>query len=167
MKRDRRRSLRLERLEGKALLSAIHALQSVATPGTAGFKAGAAAGSVAVHTGGIIAPTHGRSANAANFTEHRIRPLGKLQLMSLSTVSAGGGFGQSVQLAHPGVASSFRTIAGLNPGSLLISPHGVSTSVHIASAGPGHFSFPTHAVSTSVQVSGANLTPNASALKSI
>jgi hypothetical protein len=170
MKRDRRRSLRLERLEGKALLSAINAFQGAQAPGAAKPKAGPT-GSVAIHSTALVVPTSGRPADSARTTSHPIHPLGKLQLGSLSTiVSAGGRFTPTGQFARRAVAARSVPTGGIVHAPIILSPRGVSEStspVHVNSV-PGQFSSSHAAAAGSVKVSGVlSGTPAASKLKTI
>ncbi len=162
MKRDRRRSLRLERLEGKALLSAVHGLSGGPALTSAGTGAGAtagsvsiqhaglgassnakAAGSVAIHHTGLDAATFARTTNPGG-AARRIRPLGKLQLMTLSTNVSAGGFGTSALLPHDAAAGPSLSVRGLTHGPILASTRGVAVSTGSVRVGSSldHFSIP-------------------------
>ncbi|HEY2156489.1 MAG TPA: hypothetical protein VGH33_12720 [Isosphaeraceae bacterium] len=175
MKRDRRRSLRLERLEGKALLSAVHGLPGINAPASAKVTAGAA-GSVTVHSTVPNAATLGRTTNPGALVAHPIRPLGTLDLMSLSTNVSAGGFGTTARVSHDAAAGGSVSVRGLTQGPILASTRGIAEStnpVQVHSA-PRPFTFSPvvtpAASSSSVMVSGGGLLGNASntaALKTI
>jgi hypothetical protein len=128
MKRDRRRTLRLERLEGKALLSAIPGTGPVATPASAG----AAGGSVPIHGHLPLAPNSVSHLTSQGTGLRRIRLVGNPHLMTLSTMVSAGLAGETTRLVHPAKATTHILSGGLVHDPILVGTHeaGGSTPFH-------------------------------------
>ncbi len=141
MKRDRRRTLRLERLESKALLSAVPGTQPVGSTALPGHTAGALGGTVVIPHSGLIAPNPG-STVTTRAGLHAITPLDASQFMMLSNTVSVGAAGEATVMTHT-VRGSAPVAGGGVPHVIHVSPRGVreSAQINLSSIGTHEVTF--------------------------